>query len=122
MIKDKLDVAVSQCIEAAGHEIDADKQKTLMRVCVTDSFTLNSITLMRVFVTDSFTLNSITLMRVCVADSFDLEFNIFSPIYGQTRHVMYTVKPHLSGPHLSGIFTYSDTCLGTNYDFIFVSL
>ena len=25
-----------------------------------------------------------------------------------------TVEPHLSGPHLSGLFTYPDTCLGTN--------
>ena len=31
---------------------------------------------------------------------------------------LYTVKPHLSGPHLSGIFTYPDTCLRTNYDYI----
>ena len=26
----------------------------------------------------------------------------------------YTVEPHLSGPHLSGLFTYPYTCLGTN--------
>ena len=27
-----------------------------------------------------------------------------------------TVKPHLSEPHLSGLFTYPDICFGTNYD------
>ena len=29
-----------------------------------------------------------------------------------------TVKPPLFGPHLSGLFTYPDTCLGTNYNLI----
>lgn len=33
IIKDKLEIAVSQCIEAAGHEIDPAKQKPLLRVC-----------------------------------------------------------------------------------------
>lgn len=33
IIKDKLEIAVSQCIEAAGHEIDPVKQKPLLRVC-----------------------------------------------------------------------------------------
>lgn len=31
MIKEKLDVAVSQCIQAAGHEIQPSKQKQLLR-------------------------------------------------------------------------------------------
>ncbi|KAK6182738.1 hypothetical protein SNE40_010352 [Patella caerulea] len=31
MIKDKLDVAVDQCIQAAGHEIEPSKQKALLR-------------------------------------------------------------------------------------------
>lgn len=31
IIKDKLEIAVSQCIEAAGHEIDPAKQKPLLR-------------------------------------------------------------------------------------------
>ncbi|XP_033731086.1 vacuolar protein sorting-associated protein 16 homolog, partial [Pecten maximus] len=31
MIKDKLEVAVNQCIEAAGFEIETDKQKALLR-------------------------------------------------------------------------------------------
>ena len=26
-----------------------------------------------------------------------------------------TVKPHLSGPHLSRLFTYPDTCFGTKW-------
>ena len=30
-----------------------------------------------------------------------------------------TVEPHLSGPHLSRLFTYTDTCLGTIYDYIY---
>lgn len=34
IIKDKLEIAVSQCIEAAGHEIDPAKQKPLLRVCI----------------------------------------------------------------------------------------
>ena len=33
MIKDKLDVAVNQCIEAAGHEWQPKTQKHLLRVC-----------------------------------------------------------------------------------------
>ena len=32
MIKEKLDVAVNQCIQAAGHEIEPGKQKQLLRV------------------------------------------------------------------------------------------
>ena len=32
MIKDKLDIAVDQCIQAAGHEIEPSKQKQLLRV------------------------------------------------------------------------------------------
>ena len=31
---------------------------------------------------------------------------------------MCTVKPHLSGPHLCELFTYSETCLETNCDYI----
>jgi len=34
MIKDKLDIAVDQCIQAAGHEIEPSKQKQLLRVLV----------------------------------------------------------------------------------------
>ena len=30
----------------------------------------------------------------------------------------YTVKTHLFGPHLSGLFIYMDTCFGPNYDYI----
>ena len=29
---------------------------------------------------------------------------------------LYTVEPHLSWPHLSGLFSYPDTCLGTNWN------
>ena len=32
MIRDNLDDAVSQCIEAAGHEIEPDKQRKLLKV------------------------------------------------------------------------------------------
>ena len=32
MIKEKLDTAVNQCIQAAGHEFEAVKQKQLLRV------------------------------------------------------------------------------------------
>jgi len=32
MIKNKLETAVGQCIEAAGHEIEPSKQKLLLRV------------------------------------------------------------------------------------------
>lgn len=32
MIKDKLEVAVEQCIEAAGHEFEPSTQKALLRV------------------------------------------------------------------------------------------
>ena len=35
---------------------------------------------------------------------------------------IYTVNPHLSGPHLSGLFTYPDTCLGTNHDCIYIEI
>ena len=34
MIKDNLEVAVEQCIEAAGHEIEPATQKSLLRVGV----------------------------------------------------------------------------------------
>ena len=34
MIKDKLDVAVEQCIEAAGHEKEPVHQKALLRVSI----------------------------------------------------------------------------------------
>ena len=33
-----------------------------------------------------------------------------------------TVEPDLSGPHLSGSFTYPDTYLGTIYDYIYTCL
>ena len=32
---------------------------------------------------------------------------------------MCIVNPHLSEPYLSGFFTYTDTCLGTSYDYIY---
>ena len=32
MVKDQLEVAVSQCIQAAGHEIEPSKQRALLKV------------------------------------------------------------------------------------------
>jgi hypothetical protein len=45
MIKDKLDIAVDQCIQAAGHEIEPSKQKQLLRVLVlqTNKYRIMSI-------------------------------------------------------------------------------
>ena len=34
MIKDKLDLAVEQCIEAAGHQWDSTEQQKLLKVTV----------------------------------------------------------------------------------------
>ncbi|CAG2220360.1 VPS16 [Mytilus edulis] len=34
MIKDKLDIAVDQCIQASGHELEPTKQKQLLRVTI----------------------------------------------------------------------------------------
>lgn len=33
--------------------------------------------------------------------------------------MLSTVKPYLSGPQLSAIFTYADTFLVTNYDYLY---
>lgn len=41
IIKDQLEIAVSQCIEAAGHEIDPSKQKPLLRVCIKNLNAIN---------------------------------------------------------------------------------
>ena len=44
-------------------------------------------------------------------------FKFFCPLL-----IIYIVKLHLSGPHISGLFTYPDTCLGNKYDYIQRSL
>ena len=36
----------------------------------------------------------------------------------RNNYVIHTVKTHLSGPQLSGLFTYPDTCFGTNPNYI----
>ena len=58
--------------------------------------------------------------HLCIVEAVALEHDVIWIIYSMSCNelIIYS-EPQLSGPHLSGLLTYPDTCLGTNYDYIY---
>ena len=61
------------------------------------------------------TPNDVTevMSPINVTNDIDSPPPVLQPVITGNGHID-TVEPHLSGPHLSGLFTYPHTCLGTN--------